>query len=177
MSAIQIYNLLLDPHDEHPFFSLIWNSSSRLKHKIFFWLVAHCRINTRALLLRKGMQLEDIHCPNCNQQAEETTMHLLWDCNFAQDCWNSLLPLRKRGTSVYEDTILASTLLPKQFAIEILILGCWNIWIQRNNKILRAIPQSIQSWRFYLKQDLKLLKHKIKSKFEARLDQWTSNHL
>ena len=121
ISAIQIYNLLLDPHDEHPFFSIIWKSSSRLKYKIFFWLVAHCRINTRALLLRKGMHLDDIHYPNSNQQAEETTMHLLWDCNFAQDCWNSLLPLRKRGTSVYEDTVLASTLLPKHFAIEIII--------------------------------------------------------
>ena len=128
-SAIHIYNPILEQWEEHPFFSIIWRSSSRLKHKIFFWLVAHCRINTRALLLRKGMHLDDIHCPNCNQQAEETTMHLLWDCNFTQECWNSLLPPRKRGTSVYEDTILASTLLTKQFAIEILILGSWNIWI------------------------------------------------
>lgn len=62
-SAIHIYNLLLDQKEEHPFFSIIWRSSSRLKHKILFWLVAHCRINTRALLLRKGMKLDDIHCP------------------------------------------------------------------------------------------------------------------
>ena len=176
-SSILIYNLLLDNHEEHPFFSLIWDSSSRLKHKIFFWLVAHCRINTRALLLRKGMHLDDIFCPNCNQQAEETPMHLLWDCSFAQDCWNSLIPNRRRGTSVYEDTILATQLLPKQFVVEILILGCWNIWIQRNNFVFRALPHSIQSWRYHLKNDLKLLRHKIKQKFTVRFSQWIDHNL
>lgn len=138
----------------HPIFKLIWNSSSRLKHKIFFWLVAHCRINTRELLKRKGMHLDNPFCPNCNQMALETTMHLLWDCNFAHECWNTLIPGKRRGTSVYEETIFAMELLPKHFATEIAILGCWNIWTQRNGKIFRAQDQSIQAWRFYLKQDL-----------------------
>lgn len=176
-AAMQIYNQMLEPKEEHPFFNIIWSSSSRLKHKIFLWLVAHCRINTRALLLRKGMHLDDPFCPNCNQKSEETTMHLLWDYNFAQDCWNSSIPNRQRSTSIYEDTSLAISELPKHFAAEIIILGCWNIWIQRNGKVFRAIQQSIQSWRFHLKQDLKLLKHKIMHKFELSFSQWIDNNL
>lgn len=90
--------------------------SSRLNHKIFFWLVAHCRINTRSLLQRKGMQLENPYCPLCNQNAEETPLHLLWDCAFAQECWNTLIPNKRRGTSLYEETLLAIEQLPKAFA-------------------------------------------------------------
>ena len=110
--------------------------------------MAHCRINTRALLQRKGMHLDDPHCPVWNQKAEETTMHLLWDCNFAQDCWNFLIPNRQRGTSIYEDTILAIKHIPKQFAAEIIILGCWNIRIQRNGKVLRGQQPTLQAWRY-----------------------------
>ena len=43
-------------------------------------MVAHSRVNTRAMLKRKGMQLDDPYHPNCNENAEETLVHLLWDC-------------------------------------------------------------------------------------------------
>lgn len=70
-SSMLMYNHLMGENEGHPIFKLIWNSSSRLKHKIFFWLVVHCRINTRSLLRRKGMHLDSPFCPNCNQNAEE----------------------------------------------------------------------------------------------------------
>ena len=91
------------------------------------------------------MHLDDLYCPVCNQKAEETNMHLLWGCNFAQECWNSLIPNRQRGTSIYKDTILAIKHIPKQFAAEIIILGCWNMWIQRNGKVFRAQPPTLQA--------------------------------
>ena len=72
---------------------------------------------------------------------------------------------------------MALNLLRKQFAVEIIILGCWNIWLQRNGKVFRTIPQSIQSWQFHIKQDLKLLRHRIKQKSEARLSQWIDHNL
>lgn len=171
-SSMLMYKHLMGNEEGHPIFNLIWKSSSRLRHKIFFWLVAHCRINTRSHLLRKGMHLHNPHCPNCNQKAEETALHLLWDCNFAQDCWSTLIPHKARGTSVYEETLLAATQLPKQFAIEIVILGCWNIWQQRNGKIFRGLQHSIHSWRFHLKQDLKLLQYKLKEKHFQGFKQW-----
>lgn len=139
--------------EEHPIFRLIWKSKSRLKHKIFFWLAAHERINTRALLKRKGMHLENPFCPNCNQNVEETVMHLFWDCNFAQDCWHSLLPRKKRGTYVYEELMQTAEQLPRKFSTEIAILGCWNILIQINGRVFREQQQTLQAWRYFLKQD------------------------
>lgn len=115
-SSMKMYKYLMGEAEGHPIFNLIWNTSSRLKHKIFFWLVAHCRINTRSLLQRKGMQLENPYCPLCNQNAEETDLHLLSDCAFAQECWNTLIPNKRRGTSLYEETLLAIEQLPKAFA-------------------------------------------------------------
>lgn len=58
---------------------------------------------------------------------------LLCTC-FAQACWDTLIPSRRRGASIYEGTILALATLPKDFSMEIVILRCWNIWIQMNGK-------------------------------------------
>lgn len=88
-----------------------------------------------------------------------------------------LIPGKKRGNSVYEETMFAIELLPKQFAPEIVILGCWNSWTQRNGKKIRAQQQSIQAWRFYLKQDLKLLRFKVKEKHVQELSQWIDNNI
>uniref|UniRef100_A0A8I6WTP3 Reverse transcriptase zinc-binding domain-containing protein n=1 Tax=Hordeum vulgare subsp. vulgare TaxID=112509 RepID=A0A8I6WTP3_HORVV len=71
------------------------------------------------------MHLDDPFCPLCNQNAEETDLHLLWDCVFAQDCWKSVIPNKKRGTSLYVKTLLAIEQLPNAFAKAIVILGCW----------------------------------------------------
>lgn len=68
-SSMQMYSNLMENGEEHPIFKLIWKSKRRLKRRIFLWLAAHERINTRALLKRKGMHLENPFCPNCNQDA------------------------------------------------------------------------------------------------------------
>ena len=93
-------------------------ADSSIKSFLFFWLVAHNRVNTRSLLHRKGFLLEDYHCPICNQEAEETIYHLLWDCHFAQTCCDPLIANRKKGTSGYEDAILAMESLPSPFSID-----------------------------------------------------------
>ncbi|KAI4981442.1 hypothetical protein ZWY2020_021934 [Hordeum vulgare] len=122
------------------------------------------------------MQLDDPHCPNSNQQVEETLLHLLFESNFARECWNTLLRGKKRGTRVYDETMLAIDMLPKDFVAEIVILACMNIWIQRNGEIFKAQQQSIQSWRFYLKRDLKLRRFKIKESHAQAFAEWIDNN-
>ncbi|KAI4966763.1 hypothetical protein ZWY2020_036986 [Hordeum vulgare] len=122
------------------------------------------------------MHLDNPYCPFGNQNAEETDLHLLWGSGFAQDSWNSLIPNKKRGTFLYGETLLAIDQLPNAFAPEIVILGCWSIWNQRNDKIFRGIQQTIQSWRFHFKQDLKLLQHKIKQKHSKEFKLWLHNN-
>jgi hypothetical protein len=57
----------------HPHFVWIWKSSFQPKHKFFFWLLIHDRINTRNLLKRKNMILPSYDCVfnQCCQQEEE----------------------------------------------------------------------------------------------------------
>lgn len=90
------------------------------------------------------MHLDDLFCPSCNQQAEETPMHMLWDCHFALTCWHSITPAKKRCTSVYEEVRLTMAHLPKPIAMEIVMLGCWNIWLQRNGHVFRNIVLQIR---------------------------------
>jgi len=46
----------------HLVYSWIWKSSCQPKPKVFFWLLLKDRLNTRELLKRKNMALEDYNC-------------------------------------------------------------------------------------------------------------------
>ena len=85
---------------------------------------------------------------------EETIHHLFWDCRFALSCWDAICQGKRRGFSVLEESVLAMQSLPKYIAMDIVILGCWNIWMQRNGKIFNDIRPSLNSWRHMLKHDL-----------------------
>lgn len=80
---------------------------------------------------------------------------------------SGMLGLNHCYTSVYEDSMLAMETFPKPFGMDIVILGCWNIWLQRNGKIFRNVVPFIPSWRHAFKEGLLLLKWKIKDKHAA----------
>lgn len=94
---------------------------------------------------------------------------------YAQRCWGSLIPNKKRGTSVFEETMLAKAELPPHFGLEIVMLGCWSIWIQRNGIVFRNIQPTLHNWRFTLREELQLLQIKIKSKYSAELQHWITH--
>lgn len=156
-----MYNCLKTGTEENIIFKWLWKGACRVIHKIYFWLLLHEGVNTRNLLKGKSMHLDCYECVFSNEGAEETLMHLFWDCTFAQDCWDTIFTHRHRGTSAYDEIFLACHRLPKSIAMDIIILGCWNIWIQRNGKLFRREVQSQITWKFMLKQDLTLLKHRI----------------
>ena len=54
----------------------------------------------------KYMHLGCYDCVFCTEGVEETSLHLFWDCPFAQDCWETMIPSRQRGTSAYDDILL-----------------------------------------------------------------------
>ena len=62
-SSMKMYKNICGQAEAHSIFKQLWKAFCTLGHKIFFWLVAHCRINTRALIKRKGMHLDDPYCP------------------------------------------------------------------------------------------------------------------
>lgn len=172
-----MYHHLCPQQQEQQIYKWLWKSSCRLRHKIFFWLLLHDRVNTRNLLKRKSFTLESYNCVFCHEDTEETARHLFWDCGFVQDCWLSIIPQKRLGISCLDDILLIRELLPKHIAMEIIIQGCWAIWGQRNGKIFRREGPSINCRKFKLKEDLKLLEHRIKAKYLTSLQGWISDHL
>lgn len=70
---------------------------------------------------------------------EETLLHLFWDCPLAPKCWNPIIAHKKRGIYFFGEILLASDILGKP-ALYIQIMGRWNIWIKRNEKIFKNLP-------------------------------------
>jgi hypothetical protein len=95
-STKKAYLVMMGHNEVIPHFSWLWKSSCQPRHKIFFWLLFHDRLNTRNLLGRKNFHLQcyDCVCTNCN--LEETLEHLFWLCPFAGKCWDFICPSRRR---------------------------------------------------------------------------------
>jgi hypothetical protein len=64
--------------DASPIFKWMWKSCARGKHKFFFWLLLHGRLNTRELLRMKNMDLQDHSCVRNVDQKQKT----IWIKNF-----------------------------------------------------------------------------------------------
>jgi hypothetical protein len=77
---------------------------------------------------------------------------MFWDCTFAQNCWNSIIPDKERGSSFYDEASLARNRLPNGIQMEIIIMGCWNIWNERN-KMFKNERASLQSWKKQVRRD------------------------
>ena len=75
----------------HLVYSWIWKSSCQPKPKVFFWLLLKDRLNTRELLKRKNMALEDYNCVLYHNVVQETLDHLFLNCAFTRNCWSLLV--------------------------------------------------------------------------------------
>ena len=145
-------------------FKDIWATSCRFRHKIFFWLLLHDKNNTRNMLQRMTMHLDSYSCVLCSDKTDETSIHLFWNCPFSLYCWDHIIPNRKKGISAFDEIQLATSLLPKDFALDIMLMGCWGIWCVRNNKIFKADVVHIEGWKYYLKEGLWACQIRVKQK-------------
>lgn len=126
-SAMAIYKAMSGPSNAHEIFQKVWKTSCRLRHKIFFWLLLHDRLSTRNMIQRRSMHLDDYNCALCADSIVETSTHLFWDCQFASYCWYGITPAKHRGTSTYDEVLFILRELPKDIAMEVVIMGCWSI--------------------------------------------------
>lgn len=176
-SSIKMYKWCTSGEPAYPIFKKLWKNATMLKYKIFFWLLLHDRVNTRNLLHRKSFFLPSYSCELCHFDSEETTLHLFWDCPFALSCRDSIITHKNIGISVLDEIIFLTQALPTPIAMEIVIIGCWQLWMQRNSKIFKTQPPLVTSWRRLLKIDLLLVRHRVKRKFEDILWNWNEAHL
>jgi hypothetical protein len=58
------------------------------------------------------------------------------------------------------------------FAVEIIMLGAWAIWIITNRRIFEGQTPSLQAWRILYKQELQLLSYIMKKKLDVPFQTW-----
>jgi hypothetical protein len=121
-STTDAYKCLIGVQHEPKFFTWIWKSSCQPKHKFFFWLLLHDRLNTRNLLRRKNCHLPSFNCATLQCNQEETLAHIFWSCPFAQQCWPFVCPQVSNQQSVLEAFYDIMDTLNLPFAVEIIML-------------------------------------------------------
>jgi hypothetical protein len=60
------YLQIIGINDTSPIFQWMWKTCARGRHKFFFWLLLNDRLNTRNLLKRQNMDLQDYNCVLCS---------------------------------------------------------------------------------------------------------------
>ena len=143
----------------------------------YITLILKDRLSTRDLLERKGMILQSHECVLCNQHSRETLEHLFLTCPFATQFWASLGLL----VPVFQEHVQVVSSFRRQlnipFFMEIIILGCWGIWMSRNDFIFRQLTPSVQGGQGILKKELALATHRAKNSIKEQFQEWINNHL
>ena len=158
-----------------PPFRWLWKNCCQKKHKVFFWLLLKDRLNTWDLLRRKGMELQSHNCVLCLQHSDETLEHIFLLCPMAVQFWSSLglfIPAFNNHADVISSF---RRQLDLPFFMEIIILGCWGIWMARNDFIFRNIQPSLQACQFAFKKEFVLALHRAKSSHFDLMKQWIDN--
>ncbi|TVU13198.1 hypothetical protein EJB05_40731, partial [Eragrostis curvula] len=130
------------------------------------------RLNTRGVLHRRNMHLDDYNCEMCILQREETIYHLFLKCNFARQSWESIglhAPLTSNpGRAVKR----LKQQLPVPFYMEIIILMAWSIWTTRNDWIFNGKDPTIQACKDKFKREFALVIHRAKARYLPQIKEW-----
>jgi hypothetical protein len=58
------------------------------------------------------------------------------------------------------------------FAVEIIMLGAWAIWIIWNRKNFEDKPPSLNAWKSVYKKELQLLSYRMRKKWDVPFKAW-----
>jgi hypothetical protein len=159
----------------HLVFIKVWASKCQPKHKIFSWILLHGKLNTRDRLRIRHMALDSYNCENCIWQHRETPCNLFLRCNFALRCWASTGIQAPRISCPKRALARLTKQVPKECAIEIVILMLWSIWKSRNAWIFKNTPPTMEGSRNYLRTELHHLQFRLKPSAINSLLIWMSS--
>ncbi|GJY83743.1 reverse transcriptase domain-containing protein [Tanacetum coccineum] len=125
--------------DSHP---TRWNKLLPIKVNILTWRVMNRRIPTRTNLDRRGIDLDSVRCPLCDEDLESED-HIFVSCEIASGIWKDILHWWNfSGISIthLEDVISLSdhVLLEIKFLnyFDVVVqTTIWHLWIFRNKTI------------------------------------------
>lgn len=122
--------------EAHPIFKAMWKCSCIPRIKFFAWLVLVDRLNTKTMLRRRHINIQDDPlCVLCNTGAEEDIDHLFFDGPFATQCWNQINVNWDTSLPMLECVAEARTAHNLTFFIEASLIAAWELWKVRNDKV------------------------------------------
>lgn len=138
----------------------VWNKIVSKKVNIFIWRALKRRLPVRHELDKRGIDLDTILCPCCDDVIIETIDHCLVSCNMASDIWEKVFLWWKIGpfhafsiNEVFQHC--GNETMPNQlrnlWQIVTWVTG-YQIWKERNNRVFRAKISSLNK----IVQDIKL---------------------
>jgi hypothetical protein len=153
----------------------MWKSCAREKHKFFFWLLLSDRLNTRELLKRKNMDLQDYTCVLCSTNSEESLLYLFFDCPFSKWCWR-MLSIHWNTSLTPQDTLIRGH---RQFNCrifrEVIMVAGWTIYCHRNANTFDGASRSLRRWMEAFKDEFALIIHRAKPSTKVLLSSWLSS--
>jgi hypothetical protein len=143
----RFYSHVFSVVEAHPVFKIVWKSRCTPRIKFFAWLILVDRLNTKTMLQRRHLNIQDSPiCVMCSSGEQETTEHLFFDCPFAQECWSMIdvtwdisLPLMDRFTQAR-----SSHAIP--FFTEAVLIAAWELWKLRNDKVFQRRDPTLAIW-------------------------------
>ena len=117
------------------------------------------------------MFLPSYDCVCCHLGMEETLSHLFFDCPFALACCARLNILIMGNSSVQILEAMKDQInLP--FSMDIIIIFCWNLWMQRNDFIFQRGQPSPQRCFQLFKKDFAIVILRAKARYKDHMLEW-----
>jgi hypothetical protein len=133
----------------------IWKSKCVPKIKFFTWLLLNDRLNTRNISRRRGKFLEEGYsCVLCHDGNEETVEHLFFNCPASTSRWFALGIIWHETANIHEKLHIAKQSFMQPFFMEIVMIGAWCIWKERNDFIFNGRIPSVSSWKVAFKKEV-----------------------
>jgi hypothetical protein len=103
---------------------------------------------------------------------EESLRHLFYKCPFAKNCWRYIGVAVPTWLNPERATRRIKRSLKLSFAMKIIILMSWSVWMERNAWIFRNEAPSVQRGMLTFKSEFSLVIHKAKKKLAPRMREW-----
>jgi ribonuclease HI len=148
----EVWNYITDQDQEDPTqqWGKIWGSPQWPKIKMFKWLVLHNQILTWENLRKRGF-IGPSRCHLC-QVKEETTNHLLDECNYTTEMWDWATGIFRQSNRTRGNINATINNWNESYSENEMVNLCWNlmpgmiiwaIWKERNRRIFRneSLPE------------------------------------
>jgi hypothetical protein len=142
----------------------IWKSKTEGKCCFFAWLLVQRKILTADKLLARSWPCQPV-CSLCDQEFESAD-HLCLQCVYAQEVWCRmeqasdgalLVPARNDSLQVWwKREMTAVSGKQKQKKASIMIYTTWNIWKERNRRILEGVSATTSGVVHMIKDEMSI---------------------